>query len=72
MIKRSQKGIWETDVKTINLSSPKVLKWYVERKIDVGNWKALDRTTLAQMLGRVSIDTRVKALLRDFCKPMSA
>ncbi|MBI4239604.1 hypothetical protein HY620_01295 [Candidatus Uhrbacteria bacterium] len=66
MIKKSQKGIWETDVKTINLSNPKVLKWYVERKIEVGDWKALDRPTLARMLGKLSINARVKALLRDF------
>ncbi|MBI4272845.1 hypothetical protein HY621_03260 [Candidatus Uhrbacteria bacterium] len=66
MIKKSQKGIWETDVKTINLSNPKVLKWYLERKIEVGDWEALDRTTLTRMLSKLSIDTRVKSLLRDF------
>ena len=68
MIKKSQKGIWETDVKTINLSNPKVLKWYLERKIGVGDWKALDRTILARMLGKLSIDIRVKELLRDFLR----
>lgn len=66
MIKKSQKGIWETDVKTINFSNPKVLKWYLERKIEVGDWKALDRATLARMLKKLSIDGHVKALLRDF------
>jgi len=66
MIKKSQKGIWETDVKTINLSNPKVLKWYLERKIEVGDWGAFDRMTLARMLGKLSIDIRVKSLLRDF------
>lgn len=66
MIRRSQKGIWETDVKTINLSNPKVLKWYVERKIEVGDWGALDRPTLVQTLGKLSIDTHVKALIKDF------
>lgn len=66
MLKKSQKGIWEMDVKTINLSNPKVLKWYLERKIEVGDWKALDRVTLARMLGKLSIDIRVKKLLRDF------
>mgnify|MGYP001609932927 CR=1 FL=1 len=66
MIKKSQKGIWETDVKTIDLSNPKVLKWYLERKIEVGDWAALDRDTLTRMLGKLSIDGRVKALLRDF------
>ncbi len=66
MIKKSQKGIWETDVKTINLSNPKVLKWYLERKIEVGDWGALDRITLAPMLSKLSIDIRVKSLLRNF------
>lgn len=68
MILKSQKGIWETDVKTINLSNPKVLKWYVERKIEVGDWRALDSSTLARMLGKLSIDTRLKELLQDFIK----
>lgn len=69
MIRRSQKGIWETDVKTINLSNPKVLKWYVERKIEVGDWGALDRQTLASTIGKLSIDTHVKTLIKDFLRP---
>ena len=66
MLKKSQKGIWETDVQTINLSNPKVLKWYLERKIEVGDWRALDYATLAPMLNKLSIDSRVKSLVRDF------
>jgi hypothetical protein len=66
MIKKSQKGIWETDVKTINLSKPKVLKWYLERKIEVGDWNVLDRATLTRMLPRLSVDAHVKGLLRNF------
>lgn len=66
MIRRSQKGIWETDVKTINLSNPKVLKWYLERKIEVGDWRALDRSTLIRMLRKLSIDIHVKTLIKDF------
>lgn len=66
MLKKSQKGIWETDVRTLNLSNPKVLKWYLERKIEVGDWKAMDRATLSRILKKLSIDSRVKALLQDF------
>ncbi len=66
MLKKSQKGIWETDAQTINLSNPKVLKWYLERKIEVGDWGALDCATLAPMLNKLSIDIHVKSLLRDF------
>lgn|GEM_PF-1540886 len=66
MLKRSQKGIWETDVKTINLSNQKVLRWYLERKIEVGDWKALDRSTIARQLSKLSIDSRIKELLRHF------
>lgn len=68
MIQKSQKGIWETDVKTINFSNPKVLKWYIERKIKVGDWGALDRQTLAHMLGKISIDIHLKALIKDFLR----
>lgn len=68
MIKKSQKGIWETNVRTINLSNSKVLKWYLERKIEVGDWKALDRATLARMLGRLSIDASIKGLIKDFLR----
>lgn len=68
MIRKSQKGIWETDVKTINLSNPKVLRWYLERKIEVGDWKALDRATLARMLGKLSIDIRIKELIKNFLR----
>ena len=66
MLKKSQKGIWETDVRTINLSHPKVLKWYLERKIQVGDWKALNRVMLARMLGNLVVDAHIKELLHDF------
>ena len=66
MLKKSQKGIWETDVRTVNISHPKVLKWYIERKIAVGDWQALDRATIARMLEKIDIDTHVKTLLQDF------
>lgn len=66
MIKKTQLGIWETDVKDLDLTNPRVLKWYMEKKIHLGDWEALDRKTLGRLLPSLEIEPSIRTLLEGF------
>jgi hypothetical protein len=42
-MKLSRKYIWDYEIKKSDLKKPGFLKWYLERKIEYGDWEALDR-----------------------------
>lgn len=52
----------------MNFDDPEVLKWYLKRKIDFGDWEALDRKILLQYLPKLDIDQTLKTLLARFLK----
>ena len=60
--------IWDYDVKSLDLSKPSVLLWYLKRKIDYGDWEVLDRKTLKKYLPKLKIDPYLKQILKSFLK----
>jgi hypothetical protein len=67
-MKLSRKYIWDYDIKKLDLRSPKVLIWYLKRKIEYGDWEALDRKTLKKYLPKLKINPYLKEVLRNFLK----
>jgi len=67
-MKLSNEYIWDYDVKKLDLSKPEVLIWYLERKIEHGDWETLDRKTLKKYLPRLKINPFLKQILRNFLK----
>lgn len=68
MIRKNQRGIWETDVQTLDLKNPAVLRWYVERKIQAADWGALDRATVAELLPKLKLEPGLRSVLQSFFK----
>lgn len=66
MLSKTQTGIWETNAQALDLKNPRVLRWYVERKIAVGDWGALDRATVARLLPTLRLDPALKNILRAY------
>ncbi len=64
----TEEYIWDYDVKSLDLSDPRTLRWYLKRKIEHGNWGALDRKTLRQHLPKLKIDPYLKRILWNFLK----
>lgn len=62
----TKKYIWEYDVSNLNLSDPEVLRWYLERKIQFGDWSALNKQILKKQLPYLKIDKYLKIILSDF------
>lgn len=67
-MKLSKKYIWDYDVEKLDLSKPEVLLWYLKRKIEYGDWEALDRETLKKYLPKLKINPYLKRILKNFSR----
>ena len=67
-MKLTQKYIWDYDIKQMDLKNPDVLVWYLQRKIEYGDWGVLDRKTLRKYLPKLEINPYLKQILQNFLK----
>ena len=67
-MKLTQKYIWDYDIKKMDLKNPETLIWYLQRKIEYGDWEVLDRKTLKEYLPKLKINRYVKQILQSFLK----
>lgn len=67
-MKLTKKYIWDYDVKNLDLKNPEVLLWYLQRKIEYGDWEVLDRKTLKKYLPKLRINPFLKEILRNFLR----
>jgi len=67
-MKANNRYIWDYDVKKLDLENPKVLIWYLERKISCGDWKSLNRKILKRYLSKLEINPYLKNILNGFIK----
>lgn len=67
-MKVTEDYIWDYDIKNLDLSEPKVLLWYLKRKVEYGDWEVLDRKTLKKHLPKLKIDPYLKKILQNFLK----
>jgi len=66
--KPSKYAIWDYDVDKMDFSSPVVLKWYLERKIDYNDWKGIKYEHLKKYLPELNIDAGKREMLEDFVR----
>lgn len=59
-------GIWDYDIRKLDLTRPDVLRWYLERKIEYNDWKAIEYTALKRYLPELAIDEDKKKFLTNF------
>jgi len=64
----TKKYIWEYNVSNLDLSDLETLHWYLERKINFGDWAALNRRILKKQLPYLKIDKYLKEILSNFLK----
>jgi hypothetical protein len=65
-MKVDKKYIWDYDTASIDLSKPAVLRWYISRKIDFGDWKSLDSELVEKNLRYLAIDSTLKLMLKSY------
>lgn len=67
-MKVNKKYIWDYDVSSLDLSKETALIWYLERKINHGDWESLDKKTLKKNLSKLNINPYLKKILKNFLK----
>ena len=65
-MKIDTKYIWDYDIKSTDLKNPAVLRWYLSRQINFGNWKNLDSSLVEKHLNRLDIDPTMKKMLKNY------
>lgn len=65
-MKLTKNYIWDYEVDKLDLRNPDVLIWYLQRKLEYGDWQALDRKTLKKYLPKLRINVFLKQILKNF------
>lgn len=68
MRRKTDKIIWDYDVRKMDLNNPKVKIWYLNRKLRFGDFSGLNRTDLKKYLPKLDINPSLKELLRNYLK----
>ena len=58
--------IWDYNVRTIDLSKPEILRWYLSRQVNFGNWQKINGKILEKHLMRLNIDPMLKKMLAKY------
>jgi len=65
-MKIDQKYIWDYDTQSADLNKPEVLRWYISRKISVGDWDSLEANLVKKNLNQLSINPTLKRMLKKY------
>ena len=65
-MKTLEKTIWDYQIRRQDLKDPKVMKWYLERKINSGDWTGIKAEDLKSNLSKLSITPEVMSLLEKY------
>ena len=63
-----QPVIWDYDLSQADLSRPKVKLWYLNRKLQFGDFSGISKNELKQYLPKLDITPSLKELLRNYLK----
>lgn len=65
-MKPDKKYIWDYDINSIDLKKPAVLRWYLARKINFGDWESIKSKLIERHLNHLDIDPTLKKMLRKY------
>jgi hypothetical protein len=67
-MKRARKDVkfWDYDIKKMDLRNPKILLWYLNRKLKFGDLSGLKKTDLKKYFSKLDINYSLKEMLRNY------
>lgn len=66
--KINKKIFWDYDVDKMDLSNPKVKIWYLNRRLQFGDFSGLKRADLKKYLSKLNINPSLKELIQNYLK----
>ncbi len=64
--KQNKAIFWDYDVKKMDLENPKVLLWFLNRKLKFGDLSGVKKTDLKKYFYKLNINSSLKELLRNY------
>jgi len=65
---KSKAIFWDYNLDKADLSNPKIKGWYLERKLNFGDFSGITKSDLKKYLPLIEIDPSLKELLYNFLK----
>lgn len=62
------KSIWEYQIDKKDLSDPKILLWYLQRKAKMADWQGLDKKLLLKHLNKLNLSKYRKKAIKLYFK----
>ncbi|TSC95168.1 MAG: hypothetical protein CEN87_180 [Parcubacteria group bacterium Licking1014_1] len=66
--KKEKQIFWDYDLNKINLSNPKIMVWYLSRKLRFGDLSRITKKELKKHLPKLDVSPSLKELLNNFLK----
>ncbi|MDO8512528.1 MAG: hypothetical protein Q7S57_04600 [bacterium] len=66
--RREKQIFWDYNFETIDLKNPKVMTWFLSRKIKFGDFSRITKKDLKKYLPKLEISHSFKQLLRNYLK----
>lgn len=64
--KKEEQIFWDYDLNKIDLSNPKIMAWYLSRKVRFGDLSGIKKSVLKKYLPKLDISSSLKELLKNY------
>jgi hypothetical protein len=67
-MRKIEKGakFWDYDTKKMDFRNPKVLLWYLNRKLKFGDLKGIKKSDLKKCFSKLNVSDSLKELLKNY------
>jgi len=65
-MKISSKYIWDYDTEKLDLTNRVVLRWYLSRMVNCGQWNNIDARLLKENIDELDINPTLKIMLNTY------
>lgn len=66
--KKEKQIFWDYDLKRMDLSNPKIMVWYLNRKLKFGDLSGITKANLKKHLSKLDISRSLRGLLKNYLK----
>lgn len=69
-IKKEKQIFWDYDLNRMDLSNPKIMIWYLNRKLRFGDLSGITKRDLRKHLPKLDISHSLRELLKNYLNPV--
>jgi len=66
LTKKEKQIFWDYDLSKIDLSNPKIMTWYLSRKLRFGDLSGISKKDLKKYLLKLDVSASLRELLKNY------